>query len=200
MLAAALARYATEPAEELRELLLRDVLDVALGNTDNHARNTAVLKRTDGVIELTPLYDFAPMVLDPQGIARVCRWRDEEDGFPVWSRVAETLDALGLDDTTTKPWLRELGSAVGELPGPPQTRSGAGALVASRETMASESSGPKARDRGVSGDSARMTWAAGSITESVVAGVPALAVATAASSSRSSAWVRAIRTSASLVS
>jgi len=116
MLTAALARYATEPAQELRELLLRDVLDVALGNTDNHARNTAVLKRADGLIELTPLYDFAPMVLDPQGIARVCRWRDEQDGFPVWSRVAETLDALGLDVTTTKQWLRELGSAVGELP------------------------------------------------------------------------------------
>jgi serine/threonine-protein kinase HipA len=115
-LATALARFATDPARELRELLLRDVLDVALGNTDNHARNTAVLKHEDGHIELTPLYDFAPMILDPQGIARVCRWRDEEDGFPSWGRVAEVLDRLGLDAGATKTWLRELASAIGELP------------------------------------------------------------------------------------
>ncbi|MBX3217526.1 MAG: type II toxin-antitoxin system HipA family toxin [Labilithrix sp.] len=115
-LAAALARFATDPARELRELLLRDVLDVALGNTDNHARNSAVLKHEDGGIELTPLYDFAPMVLDPQGIARVCRWRDETDGYPDWGRVAETLDSLGLDAGATKSWLRELSPAVAELP------------------------------------------------------------------------------------
>ena len=115
LLAAALARFVTDPPAELRELLLRDVLDVALGNTDNHARNTAVLKR-GGHIELTPLYDFAPMVLDPQGIARVCRWRAEEDGFPVWSRVAEALDPLGLDAGSTKTWLRGLAAAVAELP------------------------------------------------------------------------------------
>lgn len=115
-LATALARFVTDPARELRELVLRDVLDVALGNTDNHAHNTAVLKRLDGTVELTPLYDFAPMVLDPQGIARVCRWRDEDDGFPIWSRVAETLDGLGLDAIATKRWLRELSDAVNELP------------------------------------------------------------------------------------
>lgn len=115
-LAAALARFATDRARELRELLLRDVLDVALGNTDNHARNTAVLKHEEGLVELTPLYDFAPMVLDPQGIARVCRWRDEQDGYPSWARVAEALDPLGLDATHTKTWLRELAAPVAELP------------------------------------------------------------------------------------
>lgn len=115
-LARALARFVTRPEVELFELLLRDVADVALGNTDNHARNTAVIKIEDGPIELTPLYDFAPMVLDPSGIARVCRWRTEEGGYPVWSRVAETLDVLGLDATSTKRRLRELAAAVGELP------------------------------------------------------------------------------------
>lgn len=117
-LARALARFATDPARELRELLLRDVLDVALGNTDNHARNTAILKREDGTIELTPLYDFAPMVLDPQGIARVCRWSPdaEVEGFPRWARVIEALAPLGLDDGPTKAWLRELAEVVGGLP------------------------------------------------------------------------------------
>ena len=117
-LARALARFATDPGRELRELLLRDVLDVALGNTDNHARNTAILKREDGTVELTPLYDFAPMVLDPQGIARVCRWNPdaEVDGFPQWARVIETLAPLGLDSGPTKTWLRELADVVAELP------------------------------------------------------------------------------------
>ena len=115
-LARALARFVTDAPRELRELLLRDVLDVALGNTDNHARNTAVLKYEDGTIALSPLYDFAPMVLDPQGIARVCRWQHEEDGFPLWDRVAEALDPLGLDSASTKTWLRELSGAIAELP------------------------------------------------------------------------------------
>lgn len=56
------------------------------------------------------------MVLDPQGIARVCRWRSEEEGYPIWSRVAEALAPLGLDATSTKRWLKELAAAVGELP------------------------------------------------------------------------------------
>jgi serine/threonine-protein kinase HipA len=115
-LATSLARFVSDPERELRELLLRDVLDVALGNTDNHARNSAVLKHEDGTIELSPLYDFAPMVLDPQGIARVCRWRHEEEGYPIWRRVAEGLDALGLDAISTKAWLRELSDRISELP------------------------------------------------------------------------------------
>lgn len=116
VLARSVARFVTDPAGELRELLLRDVLDVALGNTDNHARNTAVLKHETGRVELSPLYDFAPMVLDPQGIARVCRWQDEVEGYPRWGRVAESLDPLGLDAEATKRWLRELTAPISELP------------------------------------------------------------------------------------
>lgn len=115
-LAQSLARFVTNPVRELREFLLRDVLDVALGNTDNHARNTAVLKTPDGKIELTPLYDFAPMVFDPQGIARVCRWQGETGGFPDWSRVMDALVPLGLERESTRRWLHELSDAVGELP------------------------------------------------------------------------------------
>lgn len=115
-LAEALAHFVSDPTRDLREFLLRDVLDVALGNTDNHARNTAVLKHEDHRVELSPLYDFAPMVLDPQGIARVCRWRAEEDGYPVWGKVAEALGPLGLDVGSTKQWLRSLASTIGELP------------------------------------------------------------------------------------
>lgn len=114
-LALALAKYASEPELELREFLLRDVLDVALGNTDNHARNTSVLKNENGRIALSPLYDFAPMVLDPQGIARVCRWKAEDDGFPRWSEVVDHLATHGLDPNATKNWLRELAPRVAGL-------------------------------------------------------------------------------------
>jgi serine/threonine-protein kinase HipA len=118
-LAAAVARFTSDPKRELRELVLRDVLDVALGNTDNHARNTAVVKHLDGRIELSPLYDFAPMVLDPQGIARVSRWTAETAGYPDWSGVAEALvGAIGEAEVTAmKKWLRGLADAVRDLPG-----------------------------------------------------------------------------------
>jgi serine/threonine-protein kinase HipA len=110
----AIARFATDPEKELREYLLRDVLDVALGNTDNHARNTSVLKWPDGRIELSPLYDFAPMILDQRMIARVSRWEDNSD-LPDWARVADAL-AKTLDPAKTKRWLRGLAPAIGELP------------------------------------------------------------------------------------
>jgi serine/threonine-protein kinase HipA len=84
--------HVTDPQTELKEFLLRDILNVALGNTDNHARNTAITKYPDGTIALSPLYDFAPMILDEQGIARVCRWsKGEKNGFPEWGKIAEIL-------------------------------------------------------------------------------------------------------------
>jgi serine/threonine-protein kinase HipA len=84
--------YVTHPKQELKEFLLRDVMNVALGNTDNHARNTAISKYPDGRIALSPLYDFAPMILDEQGIARVSRWSEGEfAGFPEWGIIAEVV-------------------------------------------------------------------------------------------------------------
>jgi serine/threonine-protein kinase HipA len=115
-LARALATHATEPPTELREFVLRDVLDVALGNTDNHARNTSVLKDTDGRVALSPIYDFAPMFLDARGIARVCRWADRSD-LPNWNVVVAALVELGLDPRETKSWLRGLADRVAALPG-----------------------------------------------------------------------------------
>ncbi len=114
-LAKALATYATQRETELRELVVRDVLDVALGNTDNHARNTSVLKRADGAVALSPLYDFAPMFLDGRGIARVCRWADNS-AYPDWNVVVAALVGLGLDPATTKEWLRTLADQVAALP------------------------------------------------------------------------------------
>jgi serine/threonine-protein kinase HipA len=115
VLATALARFASDPPSELRELLLGDVLDVAMGNTDNHGRNTSVLKDAKGRVALSPVYDFAPMILDRSGIARVSRWRDGAD-YPQWSAVADALGPLGLPPAETRRWLRSLAPKVRKLP------------------------------------------------------------------------------------
>jgi serine/threonine-protein kinase HipA len=111
----ALAERATDPATELREYLLRDVLTLALRNTDNHGRNTAVL-RIDGQIALSPVYDFAPMFLDPEGINRVTRWVDERPGSqPEWATICEKL-RYTLDPFETRTWLATLAEKVKALP------------------------------------------------------------------------------------
>lgn len=82
-------QYSTQPADDLVEYIQRDIVNVVLGNKDNHARNTALLRLDDGRVELAPLFDFAPMYLDPEGIARVCRWSTEIEkaGHPNWRQV-----------------------------------------------------------------------------------------------------------------
>lgn len=66
----------TKPEEKdalLADYLVRDVLNTATGNRDNHGRNTSLIKR-DCDIELSPAYDVAPMVLDPEAIAMSTWW------------------------------------------------------------------------------------------------------------------------------
>ena len=82
------------PQERLNtalEYIKRDLLNVVMGNTDNHGRNTAVLRARDGGTSLSPLFDFAPMYLDPEGIARVTRWHKsrEHAGRPNWVSVVD---------------------------------------------------------------------------------------------------------------
>jgi serine/threonine-protein kinase HipA len=114
---AQLARAATNPVEEVTEYVKRDVANIVMGNRDNHARNTAIHRLQDGTIRLTPLFDFAPMLLHPDGIARRMRWQRDDRGAPRWGSVIEqcreaTQMPLGeLPDT-----LRELGESIAVLP------------------------------------------------------------------------------------
>ena len=51
-----------------RERLLQyTTFNVAVGNTDAHAKNHSMLRLSDGTSKLAPLYDAAPLALDPDG-------------------------------------------------------------------------------------------------------------------------------------
>lgn len=75
----ALRSHVTDPAMETIEYLKREALNQALRNTDNHARNTAVQRCSDGRVQLTPVFDFAPTYKDPEMIPRAVHWIDREN-------------------------------------------------------------------------------------------------------------------------
>jgi len=74
-LAAAFRRHVSDPVGETAEFIKRDILNIAMRNTDNHARNTAVQRLPNGTVQLTPAFDFAPMYMDREFITRSCKWR-----------------------------------------------------------------------------------------------------------------------------
>ena len=99
-LLAALRDHASDPLAETIEFLQRDVLNLALRNTDNHARNSAVQRLPDGTVQLTPLYDFAPMFLDPELVPRTQHWRDASGKrLDDWSAIVAAL-TLSEDERT----------------------------------------------------------------------------------------------------
>lgn len=85
----ALASICSEPEQEIIEYIKRDIANIVLGNKDNHGRNTAIHRTENGRIGLTPLYDFAPMYLHPEGIARTIRWAENDTGQPDWASAIE---------------------------------------------------------------------------------------------------------------
>ena len=93
----ALLAHCTDPQSEVLEYLRRDVANLALGNKDNHARNTAIQRDFQGQVRLTPLFDFAPMYLHPEGIARRIRWEDNDYGQPDWRKVLDTVCSPQID-------------------------------------------------------------------------------------------------------
>lgn len=114
-----LARFVDQPQRDVLELVLRDAAALALGNPDNHGRNTSLLKHEGGRVELSPVYDFAPMFLDPDLITRQTRWRSEQGGPPDWNNVvhhlAEQLPTI-LPREITAPALRAFGEKLAAAP------------------------------------------------------------------------------------
>jgi serine/threonine-protein kinase HipA len=82
----------------VKEYICRDLLDVVLGNSDNHGRNRAVLRGAK--LELAPIYDLAPMMMDPEGVTRSTRWGDLERGGHIdWQGVCRAVSPwVGFDD------------------------------------------------------------------------------------------------------
>lgn len=90
----AITAFSSDAKSELLEYLRREILNVALRNTDNHGRNSAFIKYADGKVMLSPLFDFAPMFLDPEGIARASRWSETLEpaiGRPSWGEIVKFL-------------------------------------------------------------------------------------------------------------
>ena len=92
----------TDPQAQVLEYLKRDVANLALGNKDNHARNTALQRDFLGGVRLTPLYDFAPMYLHPDGIARRIRWEGNDAGSPDWTQVVNRICELDTEIPTPR--------------------------------------------------------------------------------------------------
>ncbi|HEY4145450.1 type II toxin-antitoxin system HipA family toxin [Pinirhizobacter sp.] len=93
-----LAAVCSHRERDVVEYVRRDVANIALGNKDNHARNTAIQRRADGYVGLTPLFDFVPMMLHPDGIARRMRWESDDGGAPRWASVIrQAVDATGIE-------------------------------------------------------------------------------------------------------
>lgn len=92
-----LAEILTDFGEELCEYVRRDLFNLAVGNRDNHGRNTAILKEVDGTMRLAPIFDVGPSFLDGRAIARVIRWDGERASQHDWRAVLERLNDRNAD-------------------------------------------------------------------------------------------------------
>jgi serine/threonine-protein kinase HipA len=74
------------------DYLRRDLINKILGNSDNHGRNTAII-RQENSFRLAPIYDLAPMVMDDEGVTRTTKWpKDlERAGDVDWRGVCRAL-------------------------------------------------------------------------------------------------------------
>lgn len=90
-----LRQYSANPFADIVEYLKRDIANLALGNLDNHGRNSTLSKHQDGTIRLSPLFDFAPMRLAKEAIVRSTQWAimryGGRDHLPDWKRICTEL-------------------------------------------------------------------------------------------------------------
>lgn len=107
-----------DPVADTLEYLLRDVLNTAMGNPDNHGRNTALTKPSVGGIRLAPLYDFAPMCLSAAGIGRSTRWRclSGRDLDGSWRTVCDVAACDGLPAERLRAALLDRAGFLRDLP------------------------------------------------------------------------------------
>jgi len=106
-----------DPAAETLEFIKRDVLNQAMRNTDNHARNTSIRRFEDGTTQLSPVYDFAPMFMDPEVVPRAVHWRDADGNrLTDWTQVLSTLDISAQERTWLIEELGKFSETVSSIP------------------------------------------------------------------------------------
>lgn len=84
-------QHSSDFKSDLLEYLMRDIINRALGNTDNHGRNTSFIK-TNHSIRLSPIYDVTAMkYFESDPIVPSTHWDDEHRKvIPRLNWVAET--------------------------------------------------------------------------------------------------------------
>lgn len=115
-----LRQYSANPFADIVEYLKRDIANLALGNPDNHGRNSALSKRHDGTIRLSPLFDFAPMRLAKEVIVRSTRWAMMRDGgrdhLPEWNLICSELMPDPAEKNTLAAALSEFAGHLRQAP------------------------------------------------------------------------------------
>ncbi|MET4712968.1 serine/threonine-protein kinase HipA [Pseudomonas sp. PvP125] len=103
-------------AELVAEYLRRDLLNKVLGNSDNHGRNTSIIRERDA-LRLAPIYDLAPMVMDDEGVTRTTKWPKplEVAGDINWRGVCDALGDI-LDPELAFERLRQDAEQLRALP------------------------------------------------------------------------------------
>lgn len=82
----------SDPFATTVEYLKRDILNMAMGNIDNHPFNKAV-RMLHGKIGLTPIFDFSPSYLLTDDIERSMEWMDKNgDILDNWNDILDSLD------------------------------------------------------------------------------------------------------------
>ncbi|NLC23329.1 MAG: HipA domain-containing protein [Oxalobacter sp.] len=110
-----LRQYVSDPHQATLEYLRRDIMNLALGNTDNSPYNTAV-QTVNGQTRLTPLYDFAPMYLDRDDISRTLEWVDENGNeLANWADILNALPFSDAEKTALRNELRTFGQRMEKL-------------------------------------------------------------------------------------
>ncbi len=105
----------SDPHQATLEYIRRDIMNLALGNTDNSPYNTAV-QTVGRETRLTPLYDFAPMYLDRDGISRTLEWEDDEGKeLSNWADVLHALPFSSAEKAVLRRELRNFGVQMKKL-------------------------------------------------------------------------------------
>jgi len=103
--------------DDLAQLLRYATFNVAVGNTDAHAKNFSLIHRDDGTTSLAPLYDIAPLALEyeaSQVMAMTVNDVRRLEDVAAADLVTEA-HAWGLDHSVAQPIVEEVLHSLTEL-------------------------------------------------------------------------------------